>query len=89
MVPLESFIGEGPYELTLQPLFGTLSSAISSQFLDHGAVLPQQIQGNIRPCLRRKLVVNVEDVLPGLSLHRARLDLGEIRSLAGPASADP
>src|SRR5277367_3776892 len=82
MVPLESFIGEGPYELTLQPLFGTLSSAISSQFLDHGAMLSQQIQGNIRPCLRRKLVVNIEDILPGLSLHRARLYLSQIRSLA-------
>ena len=80
----ESFIGKDLSKLkSKNPLGRLFGSPVTAQFFDHGAMLPQQVERNVSPCLSGQLVVHIENILPRLSLHRTRFDLREVSSLAG------
>src|ERR1700749_442979 len=60
-----------------------LRLAIASQLLPHAAMRAERIQRALALVRGADLAIDIEDVLPGFAMDRARLDLGEIGPQGG------
>src|SRR6201986_2066800 len=60
-----------------------LRLAIASQPLHHAAMRAERIQRALALVRGADLAIDIEDVLPGFAMDRARLDLGEIGAQGG------